>query len=81
MNSTCSGFQAIGGNASPMLRRCSRVSKFSTTLTRCGLKRWPPDATVAVACAICNMVKVFWPCPMPSEIVSPAYHFCISFFL
>ena len=38
-------------------------------------------ASVAIACASSSIVKLFWPWPMPSEIVSPAYHFCISFFL
>ena len=39
----------------------------------------PPVAIPPIACASCNGVTVSAPCPMETEIVSPAYHFSRKF--
>ena len=51
----------------------------STALSRCGVTRVPPLASVAMYTAIDTGVTDTWPWPMDTEIVSPAYHF--SWFL
>ena len=45
-----------------------------TALSRCGLTRVPPLATVAIITASERGVTVTWPCPIATEIVSPGYH-------
>src|SRR3954465_12901741 len=47
----------------------------STALSRWGVTRVPPLASVAMYTAIETGVNETAPCPIPTEIVSPAYHF------
>src|SRR5438270_13032555 len=51
----------------------------STALSRCGVTRVPPLASVAMYTAIEIGVTETWPWPMPTEMVSPAYHFSCIF--
>ena len=53
----------------------------SIALTRCGVTRVPPLAIVAMYTAIDTGVTETAPCPMPTEIVSPAHHFLAPDFL
>ena len=52
----------------------------STALTTCGVTTVPPLATVAIIVASAIGVTDTAPWPMPTEIVSPGYHFSLSVF-
>ena len=50
----------------------------STALSRCGVTRVPPLASVAAYTAIDTGVTDTDPWPIDTEIVSPAYHFSLK---
>ena len=55
-------------------------ARTSSGKTRCGRRSTPPDAMPLRARASCNGVTSTAPCPMPTEIISPAYHFSCCVF-
>ena len=67
LNENCSAGGGAGAGVQPL--------RSSVALTVCGTNRVPPLATVAIITASDSGVTETCPCPMATEIVSPAYHF------
>ena len=47
----------------------------------CGTTMRPSMEMAPIARTNCTGVVATAPCPMPTEIVSPAYHFCLKFLI